>query len=241
MNILLGIPARYDSTRFPGKPLALLQGKPMIRHVIDRALASRLGQVLLATDDERIAQVGLDAGIHVCMTSSQHQNGAERLAEAVRDIDCDIVVNIQGDEPLIETTAIHDVVQPFIKQPYLSMATLARPLSKQEQINDPNIVKVVCNAKNHAMYFSRSPIPYTRTMSAHCLQHIGLYAYRKEFLLIYPQLEACEHEANEQLEQLRVLHHGYHIAVSEGNYHSIGIDTPEDLQAAEVYLQNNNS
>ena len=236
MKIAIGIPARMGSTRFPGKPLAMLAGKPMIEHVIEKALAADLGSVFVATDDGRIAAIARSAGASAFMTRSDHPNGTNRLAEAVRELDCDVVINVQGDEPLIDPEAIRAVVKPFDEDAYLPMATLAHPLRDHNDLSDANVVKVVCNAKGRAMYFSRAAIPFPRTESAPALQHVGLYAYRKEFLLIYPSLDTCESEQSEQLEQLRVLHHGYDIAVSIGDFHCIGVDTPADLQRAEALI-----
>lgn len=236
MKIAVGIPARMGSTRFPGKPLAMLAGRPMIAHVIERALEASLGQVFVATDDARIAEVADKAGVPAVMTRDDHPNGSNRLAEAVAQIDCDIVVNVQGDEPLIDPAAIRAVVRPFIDDPYLPMATLAHPLRQASDLHDANVVKLVSNAKGRAMYFSRAPIPFPRSGDSHALQHVGLYAYRKEFLLIYPSLSPCRAEQTEQLEQLRVLHHGYDIAVTVGDFHCIGVDTPEDLARAESLL-----
>jgi len=163
-------------------------------------------------------------------------SGSDRLAEAVREMDCDVVVNVQGDEPLIDPAAIRAVVEPFSGDAYLPMATLAHPLRDESDLNNANVVKVVSNAKGRAMYFSRAAIPYPRSGTSNAMQHVGLYAYRKEFLLIYPSLEACEAEQTEQLEQLRVLHHGYDIAVTVGDFHCIGVDTPDDLARAELLL-----
>jgi len=236
MKIVIGIPARYASSRFPGKPLALLAGDPMIAHVIRQAKLADIGEVFVATDDERIAEAARAAGADVRMTSPDHASGSERLAEAVRELDCDIVINVQGDEPLIDPAAIRAVVEPFYHDPYLAMATLAHPLRDEADLHDANVVKVVCNAKGQAMYFSRAPIPYPRSATATPLQHVGLYAYRKEFLLIYPALTPCESETAEQLEQLRVLHHGYPIAVTSGDFHCLGVDTPADLAKAERML-----
>ena len=236
MNIAIVIPARMGSTRFPGKPLASLAGRPMIAHVIQQALAADLGPVFVATDDERIAAVVRGTGAAVCMTRADHPSGSDRLAEAVSEIDCEIVVNVQGDEPLIDPAAIRAVVEPFNDDAYLPMATLAHPLRRDTDLHDANVVKVVCNAKGRAMYFSRAPIPYPRDITAPALQHVGLYAYRKEFLLIYPSLGSCAAEQSEQLEQLRVLHHGYDIAVTIGDFHCIGVDTPADLERAEAML-----
>jgi len=236
MKIAVGIPARMGSTRFPGKPLAMLADRPMLAHVIERAIQASIGQVFVATDDARIASVAEQAGVPAVMTRSDHPNGSNRLAEAVAQIDCDIVVNVQGDEPLIDPAAIRAVVRPFIDDAYLPMATLAHPLRQASDLHDANVVKLVSNAKGRAMYFSRAPIPFPRSGGSHALQHVGLYAYRKEFLLIYPTLSPCEAEQAEQLEQLRVLHHGYDIAVSVGDFHCIGVDTPDDLARAEALL-----
>jgi 3-deoxy-manno-octulosonate cytidylyltransferase (CMP-KDO synthetase) len=238
MKIAIGIPARMGSSRFPGKPLALLAGKPMIEHVIEKALQADLGPVFVATDDEQIMEVARKTGANACLTSSDHPSGSDRLAEAVREMDCDVVINVQGDEPLIDPDAIRAVVQPFHEDAYLPMATLAHPIRDKSDLHDANVVKVVCNAKGRAMYFSRAAIPFPRSGQSEALQHVGLYAYRKEFLLIYPALEACGSEQTEQLEQLRVLHHGYDIAVTIGDFHCIGVDTPEDLARAEMMLTN---
>jgi len=236
MNIVIGIPARMGSTRFPGKPLALLAGRPMIVHVIERALAADIGPVFVATDDERIAKVVAKTDADVRMTRADHGSGSERLAEAIAGMDCDVVVNVQGDEPLIDPAAIRAVVQPFHDDAYLPMATLAHPIRHADDLTDANVVKVVTNAKGRAMYFSRAAIPFPRSGNANALQHVGLYAYRREFLLIYPSLSACDSEQTEQLEQLRVLHHGYNIAVTVGDFHCIGVDTPADLARAEQLL-----
>lgn len=240
LTYAIGIPARYNSTRFPGKPLALLAGKPMIAHVVERALATDLGQVIVATDHQDIAKVAKEYGAEVCMTRNDHESGSDRLAEAMATIDCDIVINVQGDEPLIDPAAIRAVVSPFAQQPQLQMATLAHPIREATDFEDANVVKLVCNAKGHAMYFSRASIPFPRHTEAmettDMLQHVGLYAYRRDFLLKYSTLAPCKTEQIEQLEQLRVLYHGYAIAVTIGDYHCLGVDTPDDLARAEAYL-----
>jgi len=237
MKVIVGIPARYASSRFPGKPLALLAGRPMIAHVVEKSLAADVGEVLVATDDARIAEAASAAGARVCMTHSDHASGCERLAEAVAGLDCDIVVNVQGDEPLIDPAAIRAVLEPFSGEDDLPMATLAHPIRDEFDLQDANVVKVVCNAAGHALYFSRAPIPFLRNEAAATpLQHVGLYAYRHAFLLRYAGLSPSPLEQAEQLEQLRVLHHGYDIAVCIGNFHCIGIDTPADLARAEALL-----
>lgn len=236
MKIAIAIPARMGSTRFPGKPLALLAGRTMLEHVIEKAQQAELGSVFVATDDERIAAVAEQAGAYPRMTRSDHASGSDRLAEAMAEVDCDIVVNLQGDEPLIDPQAIRDVVRPFHDDPLLPMATLAHPLHNPEDLQDANVVKVVCSNKGRALYFSRAAIPFPRNHHNSALQHIGLYAYRKTFLMIYPHLSSCALEQIEQLEQLRVLYHGYDIAVTCGDYDVIGVDTPEDLQRAQLRL-----
>jgi len=236
-KIVVGIPARFASTRFPGKPLADLAGKPMLAHVIERAKEADIGHVFVATDDQRIADVAKALDVEVFMSHLPHQSGSERLAEAVADMDCDIVVNVQGDEPLIDPAAIRAVIQPFTSDKSLPMATLAHPLLREEDLHDANVVKVVCNGQGKAMYFSRASIPYPRQKGvAQALQHVGLYAYRKAFLLNYTALPECDMGEAEQLEQLRVLYHGYDIAVTAGDFHCLGVDTPEDLQRAEQIL-----
>jgi len=238
MKVVIGIPARFSSTRFPGKPLALLAGKPMIAHVVARAQAADVGEVFVATDDERIADAVRDCAAQVCMTRGDHVSGTDRLAEAVSKMDCDVVINVQGDEPLIDPAAIKAVLEPFADEAELPMATLAHPIRDEFDLNDANVVKVVCDAAGHALYFSRSPIPFLRDEAAATpLQHIGLYAYRRDFLMKYSSLTASPLEQAEHLEQLRVLHHGYAIAVRIGDFHCLGIDTPEDLQHAEVFLR----
>ncbi len=237
MKVVVGIPARHASTRFPGKPLALLAGKPMIAHVIARAQEAALGPIVVATDDARIAEAAQAAGAAVRMTRADHGSGTERLAEALAEEPCDVVVNLQGDEPLIDPDAIRAVVQPFVHNPQLTMATLARPATEPEWDN-PHLVKVVCNARDEALYFSRAAIPHARSgASVARWAHVGLYAYSKTFLMVYPTLDHCESEQAEQLEQLRVLHHGYPIAVVKGAFSAFGVDTPEDLQQAEALLR----
>ena len=237
MKVVVGIPARYASTRFPGKPLAELAGKPMIAHVVARAREANVGEVVVATDDARIAEAARKAGAAVRMTSPEHGSGSERLAEVAADMDCDVVVNVQGDEPLISPAAIRAVLEPFAAAPDLPMATLAHPIRDEFDLNDANVVKVVCDARGRALYFSRAPIPFLRDEAAAMpLQHVGLYAYRRDFLMRYPALEPSPLERAEGLEQLRALHHGYEIAVVSGDFHCLGIDTPEDLRRAEAML-----
>ncbi len=237
MKVAVGVPARYASTRFPGKPLALLAGRPMIAHVVTRALAADVGPVFVATDDERIARAAHEAGAEARMTRADHASGTERLAEAAADLDCDVVVNVQGDEPLLDPEAIRAVLQPLLHDPALPMATLAHPIRDEFDLIDANVVKVVCDAAGRALYFSRAPIPFLRDESAaQPLQHVGLYAYRRDFLMAYPSLPPSPLERAEGLEQLRALHHGHPVAVVVGDFHCVGVDAPEDLHRAEAML-----
>ena len=236
-KVVVGIPARFGSSRFPGKPLAMLAGRPMIAHVVERARSAGVGPVFVATDDARIAQAAREAGAEARMTRADHASGTERLAEACADMEADIVVNVQGDEPLIDPAAIRAVLEPFDAEPDLPMATLAHPIRDEFDLQDANVVKVVRDARGHALYFSRAPIPFLRDESAIApLQHVGLYAYRRDFLMRYASLPPAPLERAEHLEQLRALHHGHRIAVRVGDFHCIGIDTPEDLRRAEALL-----
>ena len=236
-KVVVGIPARFGSSRFPGKPLAMLAGRPMIAHVVERARSAGVGPVFVATDDVRIAQAAREAGAEARMTRDDHASGTERLAEACADMEADIVVNVQGDEPLIDPAAIRAVLEPFDAEPDLPMATLAHPIRDEFDLQDANVVKVVRDARGHALYFSRAPIPFLRDESAIApLQHVGLYAYRRDFLMRYASLPPAPLERAEHLEQLRALHHGHRIAVRVGDFHCIGIDTPEDLRRAEALL-----
>lgn len=237
MSYVVVIPARYASSRLPGKPLLDIAGKPMIQRVYEQACLSQAKRVVVATDDERIAQCVESFGGEVCITAATHQSGTERLAEVVEKLHLDpreIVVNIQGDEPLIPPVIVDQVAHLIVDDEQAPMATLASPMSDQEEINDPNVVKIVCNAQGRAMYFSRAPIPYARDGQwplAHYLHHIGIYAYRAGFVKQYIELTPSPIESLEKLEQLRVLWHGYHInvaAVIENP--GVGVDTQDDLE-----------
>ena len=239
------IPARYGSKRFPGKPLADILGKPMIQYVWERASKTKtLEEVIIATDDERILRKAKEFGAEAVLTSPSLSSGTERVAEAVKDLDADIVVNIQGDEPLIEPRAIDEAIKSLIKDPKIPVATLAYRMTKKEEIGDPNVVKVVFDKNNFALYFSRFPIPYFREhrlpITDHRLpiyKHLGLYVYRKEFLAKLVQLEPSPLEKIEGLEQLRVLENGYRIKIVKTECDSIGVDTPEDLERVKALLQ----
>ncbi len=239
MRIIGLIPARFGSTRFPGKPLALLRGRPMIQHVYERALkASCLDYVAVATDDQRIKACVEAFGGKALMTSPNHSCGTERLAEACDVLQLskdDLVVNIQGDQPLLAPEVLEELVRPLLLDPSLPMATVAKPFESQEECLNPNRVKVVVNRQGRALYFSRAPIPFYRPPGKRpgYLRHIGIYAYRRAFLDIFVRLPRGKLEQAESLEQLRALEHGYAIAVSLTQYECPEVDTPEDLQKLE--------
>ena len=239
MRVVGVIPARYRSKRFDGKALALLGGRPMIQHVYEKARrASRLAELVVATDDERIANVIQGIGGKALMTSPDHPSGTDRVAEAAAAIEADVVVNIQGDEPFISEKVIDQAVEPFLEREDLRMSTLMRAIDEEETLRDPNVVKVVVDHEGFALYFSRSPIPFARRSERfQAYEHIGLYAYRKNFLLAFARLAPTKLEYTEGLEQLRVLEHGYRILVVPTTHHvGVSVDTPADLEKAEAYL-----
>ena len=237
MNIIGIIPARYQSTRFPGKPLADIAGKPMIQHVYERALQTHhLQRVLVATDDLRILGRVQAFGGEALLTSPEHLSGTDRLAEACRVLglqDDDVILNIQGDEPLLEPMMLDLLAGTLEQAPEVPMATLASVSFSVEAFTDPNVVKVVVNSRLQALYFSRSPIPCRRDAPGsppEFLRHLGFYAYRQAFLQRFTQLPPGLLEQTEQLEQLRALEHGYPIQVALSPIETQGVDTPEDLQ-----------
>lgn len=229
-SVLGVIPARFASSRFPGKALVSLNNKPILQHVWEKAcLATCLAQVIIATDDQRIFDAARDFGAQVVMTASHHLSGTDRVSEAAAAQDCDIVVNIQGDEPLIDPAAINLAAQALIDDPALVMSTLKRRIDVPGEITNPNVVKVVTGFSGDAIYFSRCPIPYNRGVNEAYFKHIGLYVYRKDFLLNYSSMPVGPLERAESLEQLRALENGHRIRVIETQYESLGVDTPEDL------------
>jgi 3-deoxy-manno-octulosonate cytidylyltransferase (CMP-KDO synthetase) len=243
MKVAAIIPARYHSTRLPGKPLADIAGEPMIRWVYERARRARLvNEVWVATDDERIHQVVKNFGGNSKMTSPNHQSGTDRIAEVVREIDWDLVVNVQGDEPLLDPAMIDEVIECFYKDSSVNMSTLKRKITNVDDVLNPNVVKVVTDINGYALYFSRSPIPYFREtwknikginngpLTFSIFKHIGLYAYKRDFLLHLSDLEPTPLEKIEHLEQLRALENGYKIKVITSERDSIGVDSPEDLE-----------
>ena len=238
MKVLCIIPARYASTRLPGKPLRDIAGKPMIVRVYERALQARLVQnVVVATDDERIRTVVEAHGGHAVMTRADHATGTDRLAEAAaRMTDYDLIINVQGDEPLIEPAVIDALVEPFLADDRLAMATAKTEITDEEEQENPNNVKVITDKSGNALYFSRARIPYARVPGAKVYKHIGIYAYRRDFLLAYARMAQTPLELSESLEQLRALENGYRIRVVETDAVFIGVDTEEDLAAVnEAY------
>ncbi len=241
-SIIAVIPARYGSTRFPGKALVLIKDKPMIRWVYERTRRSSLvNRVIVATDDERIREAVASFGGEAVMTSRTHPTGTDRIAEVAANLDCDIVVNVQGDEPLIQPEMIDEAVAPLASDPSISMGTLCRKIDNPAEAFDPNVVKTVFDRNGFALYFSRAPIPWNRDLWAGkkilfdmpavdgLYKHIGLYAYRRDFLLRYARLPQTALEEREKLEQLRALEHGHRIKVTVTRHESFGVDIPADL------------
>jgi 3-deoxy-manno-octulosonate cytidylyltransferase (CMP-KDO synthetase) len=243
MKVVCIIPARYASTRFPGKALADLSGKPMIQHVYERVLAAgAVSFAAVATDDERIIAVVEKFGGRAIMTAASHRSGTDRIAEAVSllDIDdSDIVVNIQGDQPLFEPSQIDAVVKPLRDDQAIPMSTLMYKIVREEEITHPNAVKVVFDRNHFALYFSRSTIPYVRDGGAEAsyYKHHGIYAYRMAFLKVFTELPEGILEKLEALEQLRALEHGYRIKVVETPYDSVEVDTPAELERVRRLLK----
>lgn len=245
MKVIGVIPARFASTRFPGKPLAPILGKEMIAWVIEGAQkSSLLSEVWLATDDSRIAEVGKKAGARVAMTDSHLQSGSDRIWAAIREVPCDVIINIQGDEPLVRGEWIEKLVEPFLGvaagEP-VQMSTLSTRISLDE-IDNKNVVKVITDQFQRAIYFSRFPIPYSRQTPPASLEavqkHVGMYGYRKSFLAQFCAATPSRLELAESLEQLRALELGAKIAVREIASTSLGVDTPEDLKKVEQILKN---
>jgi 3-deoxy-manno-octulosonate cytidylyltransferase (CMP-KDO synthetase) len=240
--IIAVIPARYGSTRYPGKSLALIRDKPMVQWVYERTKRSTLlDRVIVATDDRRILDAVTAFGGEAVMTSEAHATGTDRIAAVAEKLDCTIVVNVQGDEPLIDPRMIDEAVRPLAEDPSIPMGTLAKRITDPADAVDPNVVKVVMDRKGYALYFSRAPIPWDRdhwagqtvlaglTLAGPCYKHIGLYVYRRDFLLAYAAMPQTPLEATEKLEQLRALEHGHKIKVEITDHESFGVDIPGDL------------
>ncbi|MGV7221267.1 MAG: 3-deoxy-manno-octulosonate cytidylyltransferase [Nitrospinales bacterium] len=247
-KVVAVIPARWGSKRFPGKPLAIIQGRPMIEWVYDGVKkAQSVTDIIVATDDERVYSTVNGFGCRAVMTRSDHASGSDRIAEVVAGMSCDIVVNIQGDEPLISPEDIDLVVDSILSDSSIQVTTLKIKINSIDEFLDPNTVKVVTNKDNFALYFSRSPIPFNRDCDTNSVEiinkfpkykHIGLYAYTKSFLLEFSEWDKSDLEESEKLEQLRILENGISIKVEETINDSIGVDSPDDVKKVEGILAN---
>ena len=240
MKVLCVIPARYASTRLPGKPLSMIAGKPMIQHVYERACQAQLpNEVVVATDNELVEKAVLDFGGKAVMTSPDHPSGTDRLAEvALMYPDVDVIVNVQGDEPMIPPEVIDRLAEAFNGDADLNMATM-KVVMDEEDYENPAAVKVVTDQQGYALYFSRSlmPNPRNKPEGFKVFKHVGIYAYRRNFLLKYAALAPTPLEKAESLEQLRALENGYKIKVLESDFQGIGVDTPEDLAAVNALFE----
>jgi len=256
-KILAVIPARYGSTRFEGKPLADILGKPMIQYVYEGVRESRLiDEVIVATDDQRIVEAVKVFGGKALMTSPSHFTGTDRVAEVARKLKSEIIINVQGDEPLMKGSFIDTAIRPLLTDDNLQMSTLMTRIEEVRDWLNPHIVKVVVDQKNFALYFSRSPIPFPRDLQIGRLEsnpfgtnrplpkrvfkHIGVYVFRRQFLLHFTRLKPTPLEKLEKLEQLRALENGYRIKVTPVNYEPLSVDTPEDLQKVIAYVSHPN-
>ena len=241
-KVVVVIPARYGSTRLPGKPLVSLNGQPMIQRVYERAKsARRVDRVIVATDDDRIVKAVTSFGGEARMTRPDHRTGTERVAEVAAHVEGEVFVNVQGDEPLLDPAAVDTAVSALLEEPQAAVATVATPIKVPGDIMDPNVVKVVLDFDDNALYFSRAPIPWVRdtgsTIQVRHLKHLGLYVFQREALLEYPTLPQGELERIEQLEQLRWLENGSKIRVAEVEHDAISVDVPEDVARVEKLLQ----
>ena len=241
-NVVVVIPARYASSRLPGKPLVSLAGQPMIQRVYERAkLAKQTHRVIVATDDERIVKAVQEFGGEARMTRPDHRTGTERVAEVAAHEAGDVFVNVQGDEPLLDPAAIDTAVAALLEDPQAAISTVATPIKTPGDIMDPNVCKVVLDFDENALYFSRAPIPWVRDTGTHVqarhLKHLGLYVFRRDALLEYPTLPQGDLERLEQLEQLRWLENGWKIRVAEVEHDAISVDVPEDVTRVEKLLQ----
>lgn len=243
-NVLAVIPARYASTRFPGKIIEPVAGKPLVYYAYQQALsASLVSDAVIAADDVKVVEALAPFDVKVVMTRADHPSGTDRIAEVAEKMDADIIVNVQGDEPLIDPATIDRAIQPLLDDPTLPMSTVKCLIKDPAEIVNPNAVKLICDVNGRALYFSRSPIPYIRDQKDRdeappCYWvHVGLYVYRRDFLLRYAKLPQTPLEKLEKLEQLRVLENGFPIAVVETSYESIGVDTREDLERVRRILE----
>lgn len=247
-HVTVLIPARFQATRFPGKPLTPILGKPMIQWVYERSAKSCADRVIVATDSDRIFACVVGFGGEAEMTRADHANGSQRIAEVAERIETDIVVNVQGDEPTLHPSAIDRVIAPFSTDPDLPMATLCEAMKDHAQMFNPNVVKVVCDARGRALYFSRAPIPFLKHVGMNAiswpadravgfLKHVGVYAYRRDFLLEYQAHPPCELEQIEGLEQLRALDMGARIQVERTPHPTLHVDVPDDVARVESFLK----
>lgn len=243
-KVLTVVPARYASTRFPGKIIAPVAGKPLVVHTYERACQAKLVTgAVIATDHEKVVEACKPHDVQILMTRNDHPSGTDRIAEVAAKSDADIIVNVQGDEPLIDPNVIDATIQPLLDDPSIPMSTARHLITDPAQIENPNAVKVVCDSAGMALYFSRSPIPYIRdevdrAENPACYWvHIGIYVYRRDFLLKYAAMPQTPLERLEKLEQLRVLENGYRIAVVNTEYRCIGVDTPQDLEMVRALLE----
>lgn len=242
MDVIGIIPARYSSVRFEGKVLAKISGKPMIQHVWERAKqALVLDDLLIACDNELVANAAKEFGARIVMTSKGHPSGTDRISEVINPLDVKIVVNIQADEPLIHPSMIDGVARSLLENNSICMSTVMKKIEDKDVLNDPNVVKVVVDKNNFALYFSRAAIPFyaqnSEVKEPVYYKHIGLYGYTKDFLFTYRNLPVSNLEKIEKLEQLRVLEEGFRIKVIETKFDTIGVDTPEDLEKVKSYLE----
>jgi len=240
-KVVIVIPARYGSTRLPGKPLVSLSGKPMIQRVYEQAKkAKTAGRVIVATDDQRIVKAVEGFGGEARMTRTDHRTGTERIAEVAAHTEGEVFVNVQGDEPLLDPVAVDTAVNSLLEEPAAAIATVAVLIRTPADIMDPNVVKTVLDFEDHAIYFSRAPIPWVRDSAhkthARHLKHLGLYVFQREALLEYPTLPQGELERLEQLEQLRWMENGWKIRVAEVEHDAISVDVPEDVSRVEGLL-----
>lgn len=241
MKFLGVIPSRYASTRLEGKPLKDICGHTMIEWVYKRTKLSNLDEVVVATDDERIYKEVERFGGKAILTSKEHENGTSRIAEVCTKYeDYDVIVNVQGDEPLIEPEMINFIINSFKEDDTISMSTLKYKIDTMEEIENPNYVKVITDKKGYALYFSRSVIPYPRKLDIqNYYKHVGIYGYKRDFVVEYAKMEPTPLELSESLEQLRALENGYRIKVMETPYKIIGVDTQEELEKVREYIKEN--
>ena len=241
MKFLGVIPSRYASTRLEGKPLKDICGHTMIEWVYKRTKLSNLDEVVVATDDERIYKEVERFGGKAILTSKEHENGTSRIAEVcTKHEDYDVIVNVQGDEPLIEPEMINSIINSFKEDDTISMSTLKYKIDTMEEIENPNYVKVITDKKGYALYFSRSVIPYPRKLDIqNYYKHVGIYGYKRDFVVEYAKMEPTPLELSESLEQLRALENGYRIKVMETPYKIIGVDTQEELEKVREYIKEN--